>query len=316
MWGHSYECDCAVCHTLPRVHQLVDLTSSVPGALEFVGKRLKDLEAEIWKNFPPGLGESQAASTPSQNTDLGYIAFRGPRVPSARGSIFSSLAPPAPPAAQDQSTSSTPKPLPLNLGAKVKPAEPPEGLHGSTKVEPNLEQESREPVQDVKDLGRGAELKRGDRTESPKLSKRKREKEKRRKRSRSQSKEREAARGSNWRGEVSPRGKERKSREESSRPRKTSWTPSRSPAYREERSAEKKGEKRSPSERQEVEGKQRHRSRLPEPPPFPPPRAEGHQRKGPGWVGHIPRSEHARWRGKNKGIVKRAKQERFNNRQR
>ena len=52
----------------------------------------------------------------------------------------------------------------------------------------------------------------------------------------------------------------------------------------------------------------------PRPPPFRPP--PGHsQPQGRGWVGRVPYSSRYRWsQGTNKGIVKRAKQERFNNR--
>lgn len=34
--------------------------------------------------------------------------------------------------------------------------------------------------------------------------------------------------------------------------------------------------------------------------------------QGSGWQGRVPVSDHPRWRGKNKGVVKRAKQERYN----
>ena len=54
----------------------------------------------------------------------------------------------------------------------------------------------------------------------------------------------------------------------------------------------------------------RHYQERPPEPPYPPPR-------GRGWVGPVPRSDHPRWHNsENKGIVKRAKQERFNQRRR
>ena len=65
------------------------------------------------------------------------------------------------------------------------------------------------------------------------------------------------------------------------------------------------------------------RSSVPKPPSHSPPaRLRGSEggargnscvsdtRRGPGWRGEVPYSSHPRWRGKNKGVVKRAKQER------
>lgn len=86
---------------------------------------------------------------------------------------------------------------------------------------------------------------------------------------------------------------------------------------------EKRRESRSPSrEEKRKEKKSRPGAEEPEPasassraPPEPErsPIRRDHQRgRGPGWVGSVPVSGHPRWKGKNKGVVKRAKQERYN----
>lgn len=80
-------------------------------------------------------------------------------------------------------------------------------------------------------------------------------------------------------------------------------------------------EARSPSEEASRKEKKRKESEEPakekaassRPPPEPersPIRREIPRPKGKGWKGPIPYSDHPRWWGKNKGIVKRAKQER------
>ena len=57
--------------------------------------------------------------------------------------------------------------------------------------------------------------------------------------------------------------------------------------------------------------------RIPQEPNYPPPHRQGGRpaERGRGWVGPVPYSDHPRWyTGKSKGVVRRAKQERFNNR--
>ena len=137
--------------------------------------------------------------------------------------------------------------------------------------------------------------------------------------------------------EISPSLKRRRSRSHrhSRKADKKSEEVDRRRRRKEEREAEK-GEKRSPS-REEIprrgEGASGSQSGRPRPPAGPPPQWRGDKekksrssledqggkgsgaRRGPGWIGEIPVSSHYRWtRGKNKGVVKRAKQERFNER--
>lgn len=95
---------------------------------------------------------------------------------------------------------------------------------------------------------------------------------------------------------------------------------------RRSRSRSRRG--RSKSRRTPVRGRsKKRRSERPPEPDHPPPSHWGytggrppeprHPPQGRGWVGPVPRSNHARWSsGTNKGVVKRAKQERFNNRRR
>ena len=114
---------------------------------------------------------------------------------------------------------------------------------------------------------------------------------------------------------------ERKAKKEKKQ-RKTSR--SRSRRRRRESRHSERGDRRSPSKKEErlekeTEPEERESreeiERKPKPPNFPPPSSGSRPAQGSGWRGPVPYSNHPRWStSKNKGIVKRAKQELYNSR--
>lgn len=112
-----------------------------------------------------------------------------------------------------------------------------------------------------------------------------------------------------------------------SRKRRSSSSPETRKAKRRSRSGRRrrdKGEEESPTGHRGREKRRRSKSPLrPRSPPYPPgPRSPSgpppsSRNQGRGWTGPIPYSDHPRWySGANKGIVKKAKQERHNQRRR
>lgn len=206
---------------------------------------------------------------------------------------------PAPKAATGETggdaTTSSPKkaePEPAGATAKGKPCEPPKELHPDrpeeVKKEAPAELEERPPAEpEGRPPAEPASSSRGHRRSRSKRSRgRKASRRSRSRRSRSRRRSRRAS--SRERGGArSPRDCHRDRRERKSHP---------------ERPPEPEG---PPPDRS-------YSARPPEPqyPPRYPPR-------GRGWVGPVPRSDHPRWtQSENKGVVKRAKQERFNQRKR
>ena len=300
-WGHAPGCVCVVCATLPRIHRLIAENSKRPGVVPFIGARLRLLESEVRDDLVKFSGSQGSSDTPNlQGEKPGNPAYPG--LPSH----FPGFAPPLPglfvppPAAR-----AVPPPPPLHpCGPSPEPPQPGSYPKGKP-VTPGTSSSASVPVkaeqsEASRSLEPVGELQAEEPEEKVRKKKDKKEKEKRKK-SRSRSKRKSH-----------PREGERSL----SRKKKRSRTP------------EAKGERGSPRAGVErAEGGQRERSaepdrrsrsersRKPREPNYPPNQkggGKGRKGKGIGWRGVIPYSDHPRWsESKNKGITKRAKQERF-----
>ena len=194
-------------------------------------------------------------------------------------------------------------PDPLELASKGRPPIPPSHLHQPPKKSPpkdspqkkSPEKVKEEPPSSPKGGFRGVV----DVTSDPRpaSSKKKSRSKSRSRRRRDHSKRRDRSR----RGRRSESGKKGKRRSRSSTRRRRSAARASSVRGR--------SKKRRSEKPPEPPGPPPSRRDRPQEPPYPPP--------GRGWVGYLPRSDHPRWTDStNKGQVKRAKQERFNNRRR
>ena len=282
MWGHRDVCACPICSSLRRIFQIIAEGTAVATFSGIASQQVRHLEGELrdiltyCRGQSPALPNAPVVSRPPAQEGAAPGAALGERPEGA-------------PEAKGEETviSQPPKKEPADkppaTTAKTKPPEPPPPPPKvPLKVEEN---ESPENLVDVEDLSAAA---------SSKVKKRDKRRSRSRRRRRSDSDRR--ARSS------------RRSRSKSRRRRR------------------EKGSTRSPSEKKGKERKARSREvPLPRTPPVPPPRAPRSPsrpspgfpvRQGPGWRGEIPYSSHPRWGGANKGIVKRAKQERYNQRQR
>lgn len=282
MWGHTRECTCKICRTLPRVLALIDCFSHLPGFPAYVGDRLSLLESDLRDEVSrqgyqdPILRAPRVGSLPP----FGPAAAQSPQEsdkPAAPAVPAQPAEPPAPSVDEPKvfprvptpppRERSVPKESPRKEGRKPKSKEKESSERDkpspiAVKVEDSGEKESRkEPIAEP--------LKTPERAASSGVHRKRRRSRSRRRRRRSSSSR-----------EPSPKGKEKKTRHS---PPPVPPSPPR-------------------------------RERPPEPPGSPP-RHPGTtsskgRGKGRGWVGPVPRSSHPRWtEGKNKGIVKRAKQE-------
>ena len=339
MWGHRLDCQCAVCQSLFRLFQLIRNESKYSGFVAYLGNRLCQLEEEL-----AGAVATAHGSLPTPNPATGATGIAAPGVPQLipEGLGYFSAVPPhqtvhppepprviipaaAPPPKAPRPPQPEPKaePLPLQLGVKQLAASPPPSLAGGTsvKVEPDESPASRKgPVVDVASHSHQEEKR------ERKEHKKKRDKKEKKRRSRSQSQRKRARR------------EDTKSKSQS--PEKGDCTEQASPSVKAE-AAESKGEESSPK-RRERRSSGRGDRRSPEPasssrrrreasrspslrsrgervkrgprtPSREPPHRGRVQERGKGWRGAIPYSDHPRWRqSKNKGIVKRAKQELYN----
>ena len=316
MWGHPPPCTCSLCQSVRRVHVLINTGCGLPGFDHYCVSRTRVLEGELRDEL------SRLGRNPDVHTSL----------PDPRHFL-----PPPPPFAW------IPPVGPAEAKSKGVPPDPPPKASGSVPVK--VEETAQEGGA-VVDLPNTTEQ---DKKEKPKKkdrsrSRRRRDKESHRRRREEEdsegekersNKEREGSRSS--KGEkTSPRKEEGKSsspKGDTRSPRKAkekSESPKGegpSPRARERRSAEKSRElpstprsrgeegeredrKRGRSqERKEWSGEQiRNRQGLQNVPGRP---------QGPGWRGPLPYFPPGRWEGtKNKGVVKRAKQQIFNERKR
>lgn len=178
------------------------------------------------------------------------------------------------------------------LQSKGRPPAPPKGLHPEPAAEVKTETATADPPEPTAPKEEAPISKASSSHKGPSESRRhQRSKSSKRRRSRRRSRSR--------------RDRSRRDRRRSSRRRGGTPSPRGSQGDRKER---KSRTERPPEPPGPPPG--RHYQERPPEPPYPPPR-------GRGWVGPVPRSDHPRWHNsENKGIVKRAKQERFNQRRR
>ena len=321
MWGHHFLCDCVVCLQLKRVFAVIRHRSPQEGFLQACGGRLKDLTSSLLEEerkafegqgsteAPNSTGGGQAsAAACSGPPPLGYhpVPF-GPAAPLG----FEPVGLPPPPlqaAAPTLPPSSDTHPT---LSAKSQPTSPPEGIreHGQVKVEPEESPKSRRSP--VVDVAEGSPTSANQ--ERPELPRRKEKKRKSRSRSRKKKDKKKARKAlSQSPEETSKRGESKRSaspRPGSYKDRPRGDPKDRSPSKKEE--GRKEGSRRTPS--REASGRREGSRRTPRPPSYSPPRREPRKPAGSGWRGQIPYSNHPRWSSsKNKGIVKRAKQELYN----
>ena len=330
---HGGECNCPVCPVLLRVRQLIDWGCHQPGFLDLAAARSSALELELRNELhragifpqpifgaggcgvpPPFFGPGGAATPP-------WPAPGPPRPYHPTGVVNSQPAekrdkPRGEKGVGHSQPATSSQAATPGLSPKANPGEQPEHLRSANQAQPP-QRVKEEPGESPSSKKPG--IKEVDFSETVE------EDSKQRKRSRSRKRKRSKSRHK-------PRKEHRKSRDHSRKGRKKSS----SEAVEETRDL--KGENRSPSREalQRKSGFSGERSsghRGPEPPSYPPPdrkeRKEGREhperggkgsglrRQGPGWIGPVPRSDHYRWkRGKNKGVVKRAKQEKYNSQRR
>jgi hypothetical protein len=303
MWGHTTQCVCPICTSLSRVFRIVFECSRLDNFVELAGPRFQVLEGQL-----RDLGDQLS----SQGRFLAPNLIR-PAPPQAAGQQVASpaTAPAAAPTGPKGETATLSQPAAANTGeqsvvssqetaseepdlqlvAKAKPPEPPLAPpFVKAKAE---EATDREPLVEASDLGAAA--KEGGQSESSKPVK---EKDRSKKKDRSRSRKRHKSKrrsSSRKRRRRDSKGEDRSPRSGDRRERKKRRTPSGDRAPPRPRTPERPRQPRSPSR--------------------PPPVYQWGVPQGRGWIGRVPYSSHPRWtQGENKGQVKRAKQERFNQR--
>ena len=328
MGGHAaINCECAVCRCVARILSLLDQGTGLPFFVDGVATRLRVVEAEArdelarrgWRegslaapipapgaapgggtatpaNGPPGAAAECKAAAPAPREEAALASQAAKKV--AATEPGESVAPTSQPVASD-CAERTPEEVNLGIYLKSCPAAPRVPAAGAQQVKLEAEIKAKPPKEEEKE----GEAKRSEAKEESR-KRRDASRSRRRQHRRSRSRRRtsgERARGS--RDHRSDRSRERRRRESSVTPRSA---PGKEKKSRPERPPEPAG----PPPRREDR-------RVPREPDHPPPaRSSGSGRaQGPGWQGPIPYSSHARWSvGKSKGIVRRAKQERFNRR--
>ena len=300
VWGHAIPCTCVICKTLPRINRLIASNSRTPGFVDWCGAKLRAVELEIRDELPRLEGEALAKS-PS------VIGVGGPPLP------------PPPP----QGLTFTPVPSfhgwrpPLGLGGGVHPSDP----HCTPKSKPPGEPaaSSQSPAPQVKAEPRESSLNKSPVADPPtgaeaeEKAHKKKEKKKHRHIS-PEPRERREKSVSQARSSGRKKKEEPEKRKKRSRSRSEKKGVEETPRYKEKKS---RSEPATPPE--EGSGrKEDTESKEPRSPTYPPPRSHTgggpRSKTGPGWIGWVPYSDHKRWAGKNKGVVKRAKQEHFNRR--
>ena len=281
MWGHRPACNCPLCLTFPRVFDLVCKGSELPGFIHLAGEKFRVFECQL-RDITSQLDDKSAPSTPKagQPSGAGPPPIGPPPLPAPAAE------PKAPSVGREKEGEADPPRVSTkeNLGIFLK-AKPGYKFGKAEAQEVGVKEEPQsdgvEPIAEPEEVGREG---RRDKKESKRKDK---------KRSRSEERSFSAARGS----------KDRK--------KETKRKPSTSEEKKRERGKEKK-------RREERETDRSLPRKVPEP-KDPPKGGKGQKGKdqGKGWTGPVPYSDHPRWRSStNKGIVKRAKQERYYNRDR
>ena len=303
MWGHSLGCGCAICHSLPRLFDLISQGSRYPGFVGVAGERVRLLESEVRDLLAGQLGAvPRAASVASPAAPLPPPPAPQPSVPKAQGPLvwrrpLEAVERRDRGAGRDLNAKDTLEVYPKGgPGAVFGKAEP-----GSFEVKEEVGNEDKGPVAEAVEEPKE---KKKDKKKDKKRREKSRSESKGRKRKRSRSEEREVQKGSSKdkRLRRSERSRSEKGEEES-------------PRKREERGRER----REDSEDHKREESQKPESKRPREPERSPPKERREdwrgRTQGRGWRGEIPYSNHPRWtQSKNKGIVKRAKQELHNRR--
>ena len=316
-WGHSTQCACAICQSLPRIHLLIAKGTSLPGFVEFSGTKVRLLEAELrdalarkgyseenlpappgfYKKFPELIaldstvpppppaevfaGSGQPADSHSQSS--GTAKPDVAQEPAAE--VRESTQEASQPSKEALPSQSSPREL-LSCKVKAKP-KPPSG--SSVLI---VKQEAEEKAEKLKSPV--AEVDHHSHAPDHLKSSPKKEKKHKDEPARSSRQSRSQGRGR------SPRKSKR------SRSRRSCKGEARSP--KREGGKERKFRPHSPDH--PPPGRRPELVRRPREPSHPPaerPRGT-RDREGPGWVGERPRG-YKHW-GKNKGVVKRAKQAR------
>ena len=347
LWGHKPVCGCALCRSLPRVFNLLSVgTHSSASFGEFASYRVRSLEAELRdelsrqgiqvesQGLGPGaaIGGKGGAATPPSFPHL-------PAGPPPGANFFGPRAPLPPPPADQKGDQASQGPAPEpGLFAKRLPAEPPAALSSEGSGKGLVKEEPQESppggkgtVQELKGEGLSGEERQRKRKKS--RSRKRKKSRSREKRDRKERKEEKEVRGEGEEkvAKESPKGgspspKPRSSAASSSKARGVEETPKREegPGNSSRREQERSRSVRRTG-RKEKKSRDEGTGLIPRPPSHSPPRRQrvehrreqgsgSHQgRRGPGWIGPLPEYRH--WgRGKNKGVVKRAKQARHNQR--
>ena len=292
MWGHLEKCSCPVCLSLARVGTLIQEGTKYPGFVARASLLFRDLEGKL-------------------RDDLEVC----------RRSLIPGLPPlPPPPVGESNPPNSPQRSDPQLVGSTPKgvPARPPKGL-SQVKEEPA--EEGKGPVEDVIKKKENEEIEAEENKERARRSRSRVGEDKRRKEKKNKEKRRSKS-----------RSRKRRRREEEEEtgvertPKKETARGSREAEETEEiRRDEGRGKAKSPAPNEERGKERKYRPRELDTEIERRPRETGHQDrrkggergpsgkgKGKGWYGTVPYSQHPRWHGKNKGVVKRAKQERFN----
>ena len=286
MWGHADTCPCLVCRCLPRIHLLIGHGSNRPGFLDLAARQLRVLECELRDELERVLPHQGSLPTPSAP-----IAPGGPALREAPATASQAAPEKEGPDHKLQTTPKSGPPLPpgdlRGSAADTKPekectpAEVKEEEKGTSPQESHKEPQDQElSPKESPTRPRSSGTKEREPTHPPVVEKKKKKKKDK------------------------DRSQKRKRRSSDSRGRRERRSPKRSRSHGRER--------KTRSERPPEPDRPPARDRYwwPSEPAYPP-------QRGAGWRGPVPWSDHPRWReGQNKGQVKRAKQERYNNRSR
>ena len=284
MWGHDQSCGCPICTSLVRSFALIQQASPLQGFVHLAGVHVRGLEGELRDTAAYCARQGSQATPKAEQAAPPLAAASAPPIPAKKAvdeSKGSETASHSQAAAEPSTTS------PLNfLYPKSKPSSPPRS-EKAQKVKT-------EPDQSPECLVDAVEVVPASSARARSSGRRPRSEQKRTHSSRSKKADKEK--------------KRRRSKSRSRRRRGDQGTPKASPKREKKRRTPTPETRTSPP-----------RPRTPSHPPGPrspegpPPRR--HRPQGQGWSGPIPYSDHPRWyHGQNKGIVKRSKQERHNQR--
>ena len=294
MWGHTANCPCAICHSLPRIFHLIETGSRFAGFVPQVGERIRLVESEIRDILSFLDGTRVFSRLPGVLPEPPVLSG----VPPLGGVVPGSVAPPKESGLGEKQAERRENPSPKSKEAGplpgISPKAPAPVKWGTVEPYTLVKQE-----QGVDERGPVQELPRVEGSEEERTSKQEREKEKKRSSPRDNERSRSRKRRKEKRKEEKSKKKDRDTSENKrSEDRKVSPRSSGREKKKRERSEEEAGEETTRRENQHT------------------PNWTGRRGRGRGWQGELPVSHHPRWRGVNKGQVKRAKQEVYNNRYR